>query len=102
VYYTPSGRSIQASGIVPDIELKLTLLPPKPEEAIDKSAFVREKDLKGHMPNHTGEEPESEKSAEEKESEKKAKAIIENDNQVRHALQLLQSWSIFSKLNTRS
>jgi hypothetical protein len=54
------------------------------------------------MPNHTGEEPESEKSAEEKESEKKVKAIIENDNQVRHALQLLQSWSIFSKLNTRS
>ena len=102
IYYTPSGRSIQASGIVPDIELKLTLLPPKPEEAIDKSAFVREKDLKGHMPNHTGEEPESEKSAEEKESEKKAKAIIENDNQVRHALQLLQSWSIFSKLNPRS
>ena len=54
------------------------------------------------MPNHTGEEAEPEKSTEEKESEKKVKAIIENDNQVRHALQLLQSWGIFSKLNTRS
>ena len=29
MYYTPSGRSIQASGIVPDIELKLT--PPSAE-----------------------------------------------------------------------
>ena len=102
MYYTPSGRSIQASGIVPDIELKLTPPSPKPEEAIEKSAFIREKGLKGHMPNHTGEEAEPEKSTEEKESEKKVKAIIENDNQVRHALQLLQSWGIFSKLNTRS
>ena len=102
MYYTPSGRSIQASGIVPDIELKMVQPSSKPEEGPERSGFIREKDLKGHMPNHTAEEAEPEKSSEEKEYEKKAKVILENDNQVRYALQLLQSWGIFSKLNARS
>jgi carboxyl-terminal processing protease len=103
MYYTPSGRSIQASGIVPDIDLKFTPPPAaKPEEGVEKSGFIREKDLRGHMPNHTGEEAEPQKSAEEKESEKKVKTLIESDNQVRHALQLLEGWGILSKLNTRS
>lgn len=43
-YYTPSGRSIQADGIVPDITV---------EEAIvnfnNKEQTIREKDLNGHL-----------------------------------------------------
>ena len=102
MYYTPSGRSIQASGIVPDIELKLTPPPPKQEETAERTGFIREKDLKGHMPNSAAEQGQPAKSAEEKESEKKVKAILDNDNQVRHALELLQSWGIFSQLTARS
>jgi carboxyl-terminal processing protease len=45
-YYTPSGRSIQAEGIVPDIRLANVILEEK-----EKSSFsqVKEADLKGHL-----------------------------------------------------
>jgi hypothetical protein len=29
----------------------------------------------------------------------KAKMLVEKDNQVRHALELLKTWGIFSKIN---
>ena len=50
-YYTPSGRSIQAEGIVPDIEVK----PAKVEEVVDKLAkyMPKEADLKGALKNDT-------------------------------------------------
>jgi carboxyl-terminal processing protease len=101
MYYTPSGRSIQASGIFPDVELRF--VPPTPDEGTEKGRTpIREKDLKGHMSNDTGEGKEPEKTTEEKEAEKKVKNLLENDNQVRYALQLLQSWNIFSKINSSS
>jgi carboxyl-terminal processing protease len=101
MYYTPSGRSIQASGIVPDVELKF--VPPTPENEKEKGAGpVREKDLKGHMTNGTQEQAGPQKTPEEKEAEKRVKNLLENDNQVRYALQLLESWNIFSKINSNS
>jgi carboxyl-terminal processing protease len=101
MYYTPSGRSIQASGIVPDVELKF--MPPTHQEEKENSLTpIREKDLRGHMLNEMGEEKQPKKTTEEKETEKKVKSLIENDNQVRYALQLLQSWNIFSKINAGS
>ncbi|HEA26137.1 MAG TPA: peptidase S41, partial [Ectothiorhodospiraceae bacterium] len=47
-YYTPSGRSIQAEGIKPDIEIK-----PLKVTAKEKSKFesVKEADLSGHLSN---------------------------------------------------
>jgi carboxyl-terminal processing protease len=46
-YYTPSGRSIQAEGIVPDIEID-----PVRIEAVDDSATtIKEQDLSGHLEN---------------------------------------------------
>jgi carboxyl-terminal processing protease len=43
-YYTPSGRSIQAEGIIPDIDAGYTKL--KKEAATE---FIKEKDLKNHL-----------------------------------------------------
>ena len=50
-YYTPSGRSIQAEGIVPDIEVKQA----KVEEIVDKIAqfMPKEADLHGALKNDT-------------------------------------------------
>jgi carboxyl-terminal processing protease len=45
-YYTPSGRSIQAEGIVPDITVDQAKL-----ETIAGPAFLRESDLKGALKN---------------------------------------------------
>jgi len=98
-YYTPSGRSIQASGITPDIEIEF--VPPVQEEKKDGPQFMREKDLKGHMINDTTESKEEQKEEkEEKEDETtlRIKMLLERDNQVRHALQLLKTWDIFSKM----
>ncbi len=48
-YYTPSGRSIQAEGIVPDVVLqpvKISKL-----DGIDGDGFIKEADLKGRLDN---------------------------------------------------
>ncbi len=47
-YYTPSGRSIQAYGIVPDIELE-DLAPDVLDNARVKHDSRREKDIRGHL-----------------------------------------------------
>ena len=101
-YYTPSGKSIQASGIMPDIKLEYHPI----EDEKDKNKLVtREKDLKGHMVN----EEDNETEDEEKDSEDKIddfsidgrlKAFLEKDNQVRHAVELLESWSLFSQIKS--
>jgi len=43
-YFTPSGRSIQASGIVPDVVLERVQ-----QLAVDDHGVVRESDLAGHL-----------------------------------------------------
>jgi carboxyl-terminal processing protease len=47
-YYTPSGKSIQAYGIVPDIELE-DFAPEVLEQARVKRDIHREKDMRGHL-----------------------------------------------------
>jgi len=49
LYYTPSGRSIQATGIDPDIEVEQLVI--KSEKARNASLSVSERDLKGHLSN---------------------------------------------------
>ncbi|MCJ7839251.1 MAG: S41 family peptidase, partial [Burkholderiales bacterium] len=54
-YYTPSGRSIQAKGITPDIVVE--------EPGIDTRAFLREADLDKHLTNDKEKEAAADKSA---------------------------------------
>jgi carboxyl-terminal processing protease len=49
-YYTPSGRSIQAQGITPDVELQPYKLAKAEEPKVNR---LREADLKGHLNNPT-------------------------------------------------
>ncbi|HCV37815.1 MAG TPA: peptidase S41, partial [Pseudomonas sp.] len=50
LYYTPNGRSIQAQGIVPDIEVRPAKLT---ADANDNDTF-KEADLQGHLGNGNG------------------------------------------------
>jgi len=98
-YYTPSGRSIQAKGIVPDIVVE------DPATASFDNAFrLREADLDKHLSNSQGEEK-SESSAKPNKGQSKAKdgdsgkaEIAEfgakNDYQLNQALNLLKGMSI--------
>ena len=98
-YYTPSGKSIQSSGITPDIEI--TFIAPDKEPKKKTPRFIREEDLKGHMVGEGNRKETTTEKKSETEKEKKAKELLEKDNQVREALQLLKSWTVFSKINVK-
>jgi len=99
IYYTPSGRSIQAKGIEPDI--KVAFIPPKEKAEPKKPAFIRERDLKGHIKKETPDLKEKEKSEAVPDEESRIQTRIDNDNQLRRAIQILRSWNIFSTLESR-
>ena len=81
-YYTPSGRSIQATGIDPDIEVEQAKL-----EKVDNGRQRFERDLRGSLENENGNG--DEKAAEEGEEEKP------QDYQLTRALGLLQGLAIY-------
>lgn len=99
-YYTPLGKSIQSSGITPDIEL--SFITPGGKEDEEKPRFLREEDLEGHMPMENGDNKEEAEKAKKTAEDQRAREMLENDNQIRHALQLLQTWTIFSHIKTGS
>ena len=95
-YYTPSGKSIQLKGITPDIEL--TFIPPVDKKDTPDRKFFREEDLEGHMLNQAKDSEPGVETYEETEQDRQGRVLLENDNQVRHAVELLKSWRIFSRI----
>ncbi len=90
-YYTPKGRSIQATGIVPDIVMES--VPLQESKAEEKRRLgVREENLPGHLQNQK-EQKEKEKPAQPEREEGG-----ENDAQLRRALELLKGWDVFKQL----
>lgn len=86
LYYTPSGRSIQAKGITPDIFVNKA--GPKSEESQGEDQIrVREKDLPRHFENQKP-ELKGKKAAAQSPADK----LIQSDNQVRRALDLLKGY----------
>ena len=80
-YFTPNGRSIQAQGITPDIEVY-----PGKFTANNESAYYKEADLKGHLTN--GEEDQANDKVDEKATSESA--ILEKDYQLKQALTVLK------------
>src|SRR5471032_648848 len=86
LYFTPNGRSIQAQGIIPDVEVRQA----KVTGAQDDDTF-KEADLQGHLGNGNGgaDKPTG--------SGSKAKAMPQDDDyQLAQALSLLKGLSITS------
>ncbi len=88
IYYTPKGTSIQATGIVPDIVVKLEI-----KEKGKEHPVIREKDLERHLKNNEGEEV-------PKEPEEMAPIEVEEkeDAQLQRAIDLLKTWKVFKEL----
>ncbi|HOP47241.1 MAG TPA: S41 family peptidase [Desulfobacteraceae bacterium] len=95
-YYTPSGKSIQSSGITPDIEI--AFMPQEEKKEKKETHFFREEDLEGNVLDNDSDTRESEKSRQDSDRDEFAKNLLEKDNQIRQAFQLLQSWTIFSQI----
>ena len=95
-YYTPKGRSIQATGITPDIVVK----PTRPEEDKEGTAPKppTEKDLQRHLMD-TGKTPSKEPKDNKENKDKTKKEEVKEkklpDNQLDTALDLLKTWGIF-------
>ena len=89
-YYTPSGDSIQATGIIPD------MIVPFEETADngsggDKNWVVREKDLPHHFENGTDNNKKKETARDEDPKQQEIEQRLATDNQLRSALFLLKN-----------
>ncbi|MDX5300120.1 MAG: S41 family peptidase [Gammaproteobacteria bacterium] len=102
-YYTPSGRSIQALGIEPDIEVKQARL-----TETDNQPLFTEADLAGHLSNDAVDEEATRKQRQEKErktpaqdapanggnAESEPQDPIQRDYQLRSGLNMLKGLAI--------
>jgi len=93
LYYTPAGRSIQAKGIVPDIEIKHIKLPETKVEE-DNLAFITEADLANHLANGNGKEEKKTDKKDDKKTDKDDKNLAYTDYQLYQALTLLKGLAI--------
>ncbi|HHH43169.1 MAG TPA: S41 family peptidase [Gammaproteobacteria bacterium] len=91
-YYTPSGRSIQAEGIVPDIRLEPVRVS-KVERSFDP---IKEADLSGHLSNGNGKKAKKKTGAGDKEKTKQEEeeSLAQKDYQLYEALNLLKGLAI--------
>lgn len=102
-YYTPNGRSIQATGIVPDVEVPRLPYTEENEEKRVLPDFVREADLKNHIlqRNDATEREEGGVSAPpETDTSKEQEAIkqrLKEDNQLRTGLNILKSLNLYTE-----
>lgn len=97
-YYTPSGRSIQGKGIVPDIEVEHEIIEKKEKKASLFDQLIKEKDLKNSL-KPEGKEPEQENSKSRTNPRLLDADKLQQDSQVKRALDILISYGVFSKLN---
>jgi carboxyl-terminal processing protease len=107
-YYTPSGRSIQAKGIQPDIIVKRRLIDKEDMDDISEG-MLKEKDLQNHLEALPEKGQEKKREGDEKEKNLKKQNIektkfiygqlkpeqLLTDNQVTRALDILLSYEIF-------
>jgi carboxyl-terminal processing protease len=111
-YYTPSGRSIQAKGVEPDVEVKNREIAGK---VTTREGMLKEKDLKNHLDADPGEAidaPRTESAEPKPETPPDPPAlkrfktrhspldreVLFSDNQVLRALDVLISYDIFKDL----
>ncbi len=92
LYFTPSGVSIQAKGISPDIEVALARI-----EKLE-GGLVREEDLRGALDNQEGgAEPTADNTGSAEPEDP-----IEIDYQLARAVDLLRGLSVFNALSSKS
>lgn len=90
-YYTPDGRTIQALGITPDVEVPLAPEPQQAGNATGTSEILREADLSNHFRRQ-----ETEVLPPALAIDNEIKKKLQTDNQLNTALNILKSLDLFS------
>jgi carboxyl-terminal processing protease len=97
-YFTPSGRSIQAEGIEPDIKVEQLKISDNGDAPVSR---LREADLRDHLENGNGKKSDK-KSKDEKASKKDGKSDekdrLKTEYQLNEALNLLKGVNIVKQL----
>ena len=83
LYFTPNGRSIQAEGIEPDVQVERAKV-----TTIDSSRRIAERDLDGRLDNGGGNTPATKNPSSE---------LLSTDNQLYEALTLLKGINILGR-----
>ena len=96
-YYTPSGRSIQALGVSPDIVVAQPPVDAAAAEEEDKDTLARplrsEADLRGSLNNDSLTDDQIEQIMEDREKAEKAAELREEDYQLAYAIDILKGLS---------
>src|SRR2546427_23731 len=106
-YFTPSGRSIQATGIVPDIIMDQTPLLAKGDKG--NGPLLREANLPRHLGGAKGKEKEGKDGEPGPAGQAPPEGVPANvkegelgsDPQLDHSLELLKSWQVFKTFVAR-
>ena len=103
-YYTPSGESIQAKGIEPDIVIEQVIADPeKASSEPTKSRRFKEKDLENHLDAEEKSDDAPEKRDQEEADDEPFMAVrsqwnkLKADNQVSRALEILIGYHLLRK-----
>jgi len=92
-YYTPSGRSIQVTGITPDVMVEHQEAPGPADSA---NGRTREADLENHFSKQSDSTNKSQISAELSEE---AQGRLDSDNQLQAAFDILTSLALYASYN---
>lgn len=87
LYYTPNGRSIQAEGITPDIEVERVRV-----TAVKTFGGVSEAGLSGHLANGNGREDKKREAASDQQQ-----ALHNTDSQLYEAINILKGLHLFNQ-----
>ena len=93
-YYTPSGRSIQALGVMPDIVVNQPLVDPNAKPADDETAeankMTSEADLNGIISNDSMTDDEKKQLEEDRARTEEASKLRDEDFQLAYAIDILR------------
>jgi carboxyl-terminal processing protease len=89
-YYTPKGRSIQATGIIPDVEVAYSEYVPEENNDSPGSTIFREEDLNNHITN-----TETSDNAAAGELDEEIQNMLMVDNQLKSAFNILKSLVLY-------
>jgi carboxyl-terminal processing protease len=93
-YYTPSGRSIQATGITPDIIVEQARIEP-----LEQAERRRERDLRGALANPTAPRPAGDADGNAEQNKEGADQEPPQDYQLARAIDLLRGLALYRTQN---